>query len=325
MNVRFFDMKSGTITFASGVVTLQMPRRTRDKSRTAIIGITAIAVDPQDVLLVNLTQFNVGSRQYVQGDVGGVSLGVIAQGAVPLGTNSGNAWAQFPYFPCSRQVNPDGTVSGHGIPLPGGKFAGGILVRGGELITISLAEVQAGSNPISQIVLHFAQFDDAPSAAQIAAGDYDPALEAFWENFSKGYGQIHFHGSTVTTPNGAVVNTRVDQIIHSPYTCRVRRLEYRGLKTSATAVVESTFALESVIVSTDTENNHQVDPVGTRTVIGHAALQFPGALMVDLYDGGHSLIQYSGPDPGADTVTRLVGIFEGQPDNQKFLCGPNAF
>lgn len=326
MNIRGFQLRSGTITFTSGAVTLQMPRRTRGLSRTAIVGITYDAVDPQDGLLVSINSFQVGSRQYVQGDAGGVILGMIAGSAVPLGTGSGNAWAQFPYFPCSKFVDIDGTIRGNGIPLPSGKFAGGILIKGGELIQISLAEVQAGSNPIRQIVLHCVQFDDAPSDADRKAGKFDPALEAFWDDFAnRGIGQVYFQGSTITCANGAVINTRVEQIIHHPYTIRTRRLEIRGEKTTTTAVAEDNFADDSVLVSTSTENNHELDPVSARTVFGHAALQYPSALAVDLEDGGRNVIQYSGPDPGADMVVRLTAIHEGVDGNLPFLCGPNPY
>lgn len=326
MNVRGFQLRSGTISFTSGAVTLQMPRRTRGTSRCAIVGITYDADDPQDGLLVAITSFQVGARQYVQGDNGGVILGLLAGSAVPLGTGSGNAWAQFPYFPCSRQIGPDGAIAGNGIPLPGNKFAGGILIKGGELITISLAEVQAGSNPINQIVLHCVQFDDGPSDADRKAGKFDPVLEKFWDDFAnKGIGQVYFQGSTITCPNGSVINTQVQQIIHHPYTIRTRRLEIRGEKTTTTAVAEDNFADDSVMVSTSTENNHELDPVSARTVFGNAALQYPGALTVDLEDGGRNVIQYSGPDPGADMVVRLVAIHEGVDEQLPFLCGPNPY
>jgi hypothetical protein len=65
--------------------------------------------------------------------------------------------------------------------------------------------------------------------------------------------------------------------------------------------------------------------VSARTVFGHAALQYPSALAVDLEDGGRNVIQYSGPDPGADMVVRLTAIHEGVDGNLPFLCGPNPY
>lgn len=326
MRTRFFTLRSGALTFSAGVLTVNFPIKTRNNARCAIIGIGYDANDPQDSLMVAITSFVVGSRQYVQGDNGGVILGLLAQGAEPAGTSSQNAFASNPYFPCSGQLGE----GGNGIPLPGGGMAGGILLQGGEQITISLAEIEAGANPINQLVLYCVQFDDAPADSLRRQGKLSPEqleLESWWERFVKGIGQIYFHGSTAAHGSAVILNTQIQQRLRPPFNRRVRRLEIRGEKTTTTAVAEDNFADDFAIVSADTQNAHMPssNPAPCRTVFGHAHLRYSAALVVDIELGGQTLIDYSGPAPGADMVVRLTGIYEGQDESLPALCGPTAF
>lgn len=310
MQLRFFQIPC-TISYAAGVGTVTVPRACRPGARAAIIGLAYEADDPEDALLNTITRFNVGARQHVQGD--GVVLGLICPGAQPVNTSSADDWGAPAYFPASQRM--DG--AGEGIPLPGGGFAGGIPLIGSERIDIALAEVSAGNNAVARLTLLCVQFPDK---------GVDPKADAFWDRFAvKGVGAIHFHGSNITHSNGVVLRTTVEQEVHSPYQRKVRRLGLYGEKTTTTAVAEDNFADDSVQVYSSTEKKHQVTAVGARTVIGHAALWYPGAVEVDLHDGGKSLIDYSGPNPGADMVVRLAAIYQGMADDEPFLCGPDPF
>jgi hypothetical protein len=299
--LRFFQMVSDVIVYAANVATVIFPRNTDNPA--AIIGIDARATNRQLILQNQVHFIRVAGRQYTTGDP--FSLGLLTPtqpgGAATL-SPSGK-----PYFP------------GSAIALPGGGSCGAILMAPEEGVQVKIEDVTAGSAILTQLVLHCVEFTEDCENAEALRDQYNRLRKGLGETYFTGHKQVY-----------TVAGKHSLQGQPMPPNARaLRRLQVRGLAltTATMAVAEADFLLVKAHLYTNTERAPHNQAVPARAVIGHGALDIPGAGMVDLSgeEGrDRAIVDLTVPAPAGSTTAHIVQIFEGRDHNEERLGSATA-
>lgn len=299
--LKHFTIVSDTLTYSASIAQFEFPRRTKGRTRCAVIGWDADAANAS-MKLANVVHFlSIGPRQYVQGDpvVFGLFTGV-APGAgndVTLGR---------PFFPGDSVLLPDGTT------------CGAMMINPGERIELRLADLTGGSAELRQVILHCVEF---PDDCQDPAEQRD--TDAAWERLQRGDGETLLYGNALSYSAAGI--TPLEAVPKGPNAQAYRRQEVRGACYDASgALQEDDFTLLQVLVYSQTERPTANAGVPARMIVGHGALPKPGVVRVDLRNDERQYIEVTAPTPGAARVARFATVLQGRPEAGKYLTAAEA-
>lgn len=291
--LRFFQLISDPIVY-DGSYNADVTFAAESAAPAAIIGLETAGATRALALQNECSEFKVAARQYNSGDP--FPLGLL----MPIAPGASGAAHGRPYFP------------GAAIPLPGGGTAGAILMNRHEHVRLRIKDLSAGSAALTQVVLHCVEFTENCRNAH--------AVKEMRERLRAGRGEIYFAGNKQTY-TAAGVHTLSAQPRMPNRTPVVRRIAVRGetLVTADASVAENDFALIKAGLYTSTNRAPHNAAVPARAVIGHGALDIPGAGMVDMKAEGRALIDLVVPTPSASRIAALLQIFEGREESAELL------
>lgn len=285
--LRFFQLVSDALSYSSNEATASFNRKSN--APAAIIGIDGYASDRQFLLKNDCDFIKVAGRQY---NAGAFPLGLLTPTppAAPQYMAAGDA-----YFP------------GTAIRLPNGRTCGAIAMNPNEAPSVKVTDKTAGSAALSRIVLHCVEFaEDCADAHENRAA---------FERLRRGIGEVYFVGQEKAY--AAAGSDTLEATPTPPNARALRRLGVRGAAfvTSGFAVAETDFGLLQAKLRTRTNRAPHNLAVPARAIIGHGALEIPGAGMVDLAGekgDEKAMIDLEYPTPGAGRTAKFLSIFEGR-------------